>query len=145
MNVGRSFDATIARDSNNNNNNNYYYNYELRIITDTRTLANGMFGQTRTGFVQSDDSAVEKRRRSRTVVVVDRSCRDGDLRDRGSSDRYRATELRIDGSLVWRTILTAVKRDRRNPKTVRRTFETRDGTEMSGIPPGGCWKIGMSF
>lgn len=66
MNVGRPFDATIARDSNNNNNNNNYcYNYELRIITDTRILADGMFGQTRTGFVQSDDPAVEKRRRSR--------------------------------------------------------------------------------
>lgn len=65
MNVGRPFDATIARDSNNNNNNNYCYNYELRIITDTRTLADGMFGRGQVSF-GSDDSAVGKRRSRRS-------------------------------------------------------------------------------
>jgi len=65
------------------------------MITDTRTLADGMFEQTRTCFV------VEKRYRSRCC-----NHRSGLIEPReiagGLHDRYRVTS-RIDESLVWRT------------------------------------------
>lgn len=104
-NVGRSFDATIARDSN-NNNNNYYYNYDKS--NDHRTHA-----LLRTGYVRTDEDRF--RLSERTVPPsaeepgVDlRHCdhRSGNRSsektafDRGSSDSLTRVTSRIDGSLV---------------------------------------------
>jgi len=88
MNVERSFDATLARDSNNNNNNNnnYYYNYDKNndhghthsCGQDARTDEDRFRSKRRVG------SAVEEKAAS-IVVAIDRSGPAADdPRDRGS-------------------------------------------------------------
>lgn len=87
------------------------------MITDTRILADRMFGQTRIGFVDEEVASISPLCNHRTDrELIEKT--GGDLRDRGSLDRFRVTSRgSTDRSFnERRAILTAVKRDRRNPK-----------------------------
>lgn len=104
-NVGRSFDATIARDSN-NNNNNYYYNYDKNNDHGhTQSLRTGC--SDRRGRISLSEATVPPSGSGADLAVatIDLGLARAARRKNGDDprDRYYRVTSRIDGSLVWRT------------------------------------------